>query len=204
MLVVVGRIGRAHGIKGEVSVELRTDEPDRRFAVGQRLTAGPRTLTIASTRRHQGRLLVRFEQTPDRTAAEQLGGVLLEAEVDPASTPEVDDEFYDHQLVGLAVRTRDREVGHVIAVQHLPEQDLLVVDTGGREVLVPFVSELVPEVDLEAGHVVVADRPGLLDPDDADVVATDADRHASPRPEDDRAHGPEDDRAHGSEDDRAN
>jgi len=170
MQVVVGRIGRAHGIRGEVSVEVRTDEPDRRFAAGTQLTGGRRTFTVESTRHHQGRLLVRFAEVPDRTAAEQLGGTVLEADVDPSDVPSEDDEFYDHQLIGLIVRSDGDDVGTVTDVQHLPEQDLLVIDVGGRDVLVPFVSELVPEVDLDAGHLVVADRPGLLDPESAEIV----------------------------------
>jgi len=170
MQVVVGRIGRAHGIRGEVSVEVRTDEPDRRFAAGTQLTGGRRTFTVESTRRHQGRLLVRFVGVTDRTSAEQLGGTVLEADVDPADTPGETDEFYDHQLIGLLVRSEGDDVGTVTDVRHLPEQDLLVIDIDGRDVMVPFVSELVPEVDLEAGHVVVADRPGLLDPESAEIV----------------------------------
>src|SRR5699024_10151982 len=100
--------------------------------------------TVESSRQHQGRLLVRFADVPDRTAAEQLKGTLLEVDIDASELPDVDDEFYDHQLIGLTVRADGREVGEVVDVQHLPEQDLLVIDINGREVLVPFVSELVP------------------------------------------------------------
>ncbi|HWV27896.1 MAG TPA: ribosome maturation factor RimM [Aeromicrobium sp.] len=170
MQVVVGRIGRAHGIRGELSVDVRTDEPDRRFAAGQQLTGGRRTFTVESSRHHQGRLLVRFAEVTDRTAAEQLTGTLLEVDIDPDEVPEDDEEFYDHQLVGLSAVADEREVGTVVDVLHLPEQDLLVIEVDGREVLVPFVAELVPEVDLAAGRLVVTDRPGLLDPDDAEVV----------------------------------
>ncbi len=170
MRVVVGRIGRAHGIRGEVSVELRTDEPDVRFAVGASLHTSSRSLTVSSTRRHQGRLLVRFEGVDDRTGAEALQATLLEADVDPDATPDDPDEFYDHQLIDLDVVAGGRVVGTVADVLHLPEQDLLVVDVEGTEVMVPFVSELVPTVDLGAGAVHVADRPGLLDPTIADEV----------------------------------
>lgn len=171
MQVVVGRIGRAHGIRGEVSVEVRTDEPDRRFAAGMQLTGGRRTFTVASTRKHQGRLLVRFAEVPDRTAAEQLSGTLLEVDIDPAATPEADGEFYDHQLIGLVVQSDGVNVGRIADVQHRAEQDLLVITKAdGSEVWVPFVSELVPEVDVAAGYVVVADRPGLLDPAGAELV----------------------------------
>jgi 16S rRNA processing protein RimM len=177
--VVVGRIGRPHGVHGEVSVELRTDEPDRRFAdgavLGTRTPSGgapvgphrPSTLSVGTTRWHQSRLLVRFEEVHDRTAAEHLRGLLLVTEVDPAEVPDDPEEFYDHQLVGLAVSTTDgRPVGEVTEVVHGGGQDLLAVRTAeGGEVLVPFVSQLVPVVDVAAGRLEVADRPGLLAPD---------------------------------------
>lgn len=173
MRVVVGRVTRAHGLRGEVGVDVRTDEPERRFAAGSSLVCGDRTLIVAAARRHSGRLLVSFDRVDDRTAAEALHGSVLEAEIDPAELPADTDEFYDHQLVGLAVRRADDvaapAIGTVTAVLHLPDQDTLAVDVDvdGREVLVPFVSDLVPEVDLVAGFVTVADVPGLLDPDAA-------------------------------------
>jgi 16S rRNA processing protein RimM len=176
--VVVGRIGRAHGVKGEVSVELRTDEPERRYAEGAvlrtRTAQGvapsepghPAQLTVLRTRWHQSRLLVTFAEVPDRTAAESVRGLTLVTDVDAAETPEDPEEFYDHQLVGLTmVTTRGVEVGKVTEVLHSAGQDLLAVRTDDdREVLVPFVSALVPVVDLAAGRVQVADRPGLLTP----------------------------------------
>lgn len=169
MQVVVGRVSRAHGIRGELTVQVRTDEPERRFAPGSSLFAGDRRLEISGSRRHSGKLLVRFVGVDDRTAAEALHGQVLEAAVDPTDVPDAEDEFYDHQLVGLAVRrVSGEQVGTVLAVTHLPAQDLLTLDVGGRETLVPFVSELVPEVDLGAGTVTVADVPGLLDPDGAE------------------------------------
>ncbi|MBS44910.1 MAG: ribosome maturation factor RimM [Nocardioides sp.] len=178
MDVVVGRIGKPHGIRGELTVELRTDEPGRRFADGTVLRAeAPRgstftraSLTVASTRMHQQVLLVRFAEVDDRNAAEAARGVLLHAEVDPTETPDDPEEFYDHQLVGLAVVDLDgTRIGELRRVVH-GAQDLLEVRTpDGRDALVPFVSALVPEVDLAAGRVVVADRPGLVQlfPDDA-------------------------------------
>ncbi len=170
MLVVVGRIGRAHGIRGELNVEIRTDEPERRFAPGSSIVCGGRTLTVASSRHHSGRLLVAFHEVPDRTAAEQLHGGILETEVDATERPSDPEEFYDHQLVGLQVRgADDTVVGTVTSVAHLPEQDTLVVDADGREVLVPFVSALVPTVDLAEGYVRVGDVVGLLDPEAAET-----------------------------------
>ncbi|WP_374999635.1 ribosome maturation factor RimM [Aeromicrobium sp. CTD01-1L150] len=169
MEVVVGRVSRAHGIRGELTVQVRTDEPERRFAPGSSLSGDDGPLEVAGSRRHSGRLLVRFVGIEDRTAAEALHGQLLRAEVDPAAVPEADDEFYDHQLVGLDVRRGTGErIGVVREVTHLPAQDLLAIDVDGREVLVPFVEALVPDVDLAAGTLTVADVPGLLDPDEAE------------------------------------
>jgi 16S rRNA processing protein RimM len=166
--LVVARIGRAHGIKGEVSVEVRTDEPELRLVPGTVLAtdppeAGP--LTIESGRAHSGRLLLRFAGVADRTAAEALRNTLLLAEVDPGERPEDPEEFYDHQLVGLRVVTGDgAEVGEVGEIAHLPGQDLLIVNRpDGAEALVPFVAEFVPEIDLAARRVVIAPPPGLLD-----------------------------------------
>ena len=168
MEVVVGRVGRAHGVRGEVSVEVRTDEPQRRFAPGTTLRIEHRasaTLTVRAARPHGARLLVSFEQVTDRPSAESLAGAMLLAQAAERDRPEDPDEFYDHQLVGLTVRTHQRGVvGRVREVLHLPAQDVLVVGTGqGTESLVPFVAPLVPAVDLDAGEVTVADQPGLLD-----------------------------------------
>lgn len=174
MQLVVARIGRAHGIRGEVSVELRTDEPEQRLAPGAVLaTEPPETgpLTVVSGRVHSGRLLLRFDGIVDRAAAEALRNTLLLAEVDPDERPEDPEEFYDHQLVGLRVVTTDgAAVGQVGEVAHPPGQDLLVVARPeGGEALVPFVSELVPEVDLAAGRIVIDPPPGLLGEDGTDL-----------------------------------
>ncbi|WP_350274684.1 ribosome maturation factor RimM [Kribbella sp. HUAS MG21] len=177
MLVTVGRIGRAHGIKGEVGVDVRTDEPDRRFADGAVVVTDAkvsRTLTVESSRWHSGRLLVKFAEVPDRTAAEQLRNLYVQSEVADDERPEDPDEYYDRDLIGLSVRTTEgAEVGEVTDVVHLPAQDLLEIRrTAGNTVLVPLVEELVPEIDLGKQYVVVADRPGLLDPEGAEVVET--------------------------------
>lgn len=164
--MVVGRIVRAHGIRGEVVVDVRTDEPARRFSPGAILRAGKRSLTIRSSRPHAERLLVVFEELGDRDAAEALRGTLLESDVDPDQTPDGSGEFYDRHLIGLAVRdATGQECGMVRTVLHLPSQDTLVLDVDGREVLVPFVGELVPQIDVAGGYLQVADLPGLLRPD---------------------------------------
>ncbi len=169
MEVVVGRIGRPHGIRGEVTVEVRTDDPDTRLAPGTSLrtepsAAGP--LTIADGWVHSGRLLLRFEGVADRNAAERLRGILLVADVDPAERPEDPDEYFDRDLVGLAVRTVAGEpVGSLLEVLHLPGQDVLAIRRpNGTEALVPFVSEFVPVVDIDRGEIVVDPPPGLLSP----------------------------------------
>lgn len=169
--IVVGRIGKPHGIKGEVSVEPRTDEPDRRFADGAVLKSenkrpgapGPAHLTVAGSRWHSGRLLVRFTEIDDRNTAEEARGTMLSVVFEPDERPEDPEEFYDHQLVGLAVVTTDgRAVGTLREIVHGSAQDLLVITADGPDVLVPFVSELVPEVDVPGGRIVVTDLPGLL------------------------------------------
>jgi 16S rRNA processing protein RimM len=183
--VCVGRIGRAHGVRGEVSVEIRSDEPDRRYVVGAVLVPRskhpglPARLTIVGTRWHQDRLLVRFAEVADRTSAEATRGALLYVELPPDEVPDDPEEFYDHQLVGLDVEdTAGDRVGVVTEVLHHAGQDLLVIDAGDRrEVLVPFVTALVPTVDLATRRIVVADRPGLLDPTLLDAVERDGAEH---------------------------
>ncbi|WP_406207763.1 ribosome maturation factor RimM [Streptomyces decoyicus] len=177
MQLVVARIGRAHGIKGEVTVEVRTDEPELQLAPGAVLATEPSSvgpLTIATGRVHSGRLLLRFEGVADRTAAEALRNTLLIAEVDPEEVPEDPEEFYDHQLIDLDVVTRDgTEIGRISEISHLPYQDLLVVQRpDGSEVLIPFVSEIVPEIDLEEQRAVVDPPPGLLDDSQAEIASS--------------------------------
>lgn len=174
MQLVVGRIGRPHGVRGELTVEVRTDSPERRFVPGSSLSTDPATagpLVIDDARWHSGRLLLTFAGIRDRTAAETLRNVKLVVEVPDDETPDDPDEFYDHQLIGLAVLDAAGEtLGTVAEVLYLPSQELLAVrTTDEREVLVPFVTELVPEVDVAAGHVRVTPPPGLFDelPEDA-------------------------------------
>lgn len=163
--VVVGRIGRAHGIRGAVNIDVRTDEPARRFVQGARLLRRDGgELELASVAWQRGRLIVTFAGFQDRTAVEALAGEELLAHVEVAERPSGPEEYFDRQLVGLRVlRASGEEAGHVTGVLHLPSQDLLQVATGDSERLVPFVSALVPVVDLEGGIVRLADVGGLLE-----------------------------------------
>ncbi|HEY2576391.1 MAG TPA: ribosome maturation factor RimM [Streptosporangiaceae bacterium] len=168
MQIVVGRIRRPHGIRGEVSVEVRTDEPDRRFTVGEALSTDPAErgpLILQASRWHSGSLLLTFAEVQDRTAAEQLRGTWLVVDsddLDPTGDP---DEFYDHELIGLtAVTTGGEVVGPVTDVRH-HGQDLLVIKSAADdELLVPFVAAIVPEVDVAGGRLVIDPPPGLLEP----------------------------------------
>jgi 16S rRNA processing protein RimM len=170
MQLVVGRIGRPHGLRGDVTVHVHTDDPDLRFAAGSALATEPAAagpLTVVSSRWHSGRLLVTFAGYGDRTSAETLRGTLLvmdSAALGPTADP---DEFHDHELIGLDVRTLAGDpVGVVTDVLH-QGQDMLVVEPEegcqGRQILVPFVAAIVPEVDVGAGRLVIDPPPGLLD-----------------------------------------
>ncbi|MFD4860432.1 ribosome maturation factor RimM [Streptomyces atratus] len=177
MQLVVARIGRAHGIKGEVTVEVRTDEPELRLAPGAVLATEPATagpLTIETGRVHSGRLLLRFEGVRDRTAAEALRNTLLIAEVDPAELPEDPEEFYDHQLMDLdVVLTDGTEIGRITEITHLPSQDLFIVERpDGSEVMIPFVEEIVTEIDLEEQRAVITPPPGLIDESQAVIASS--------------------------------
>jgi 16S rRNA processing protein RimM len=171
-LIAVGRLRRAHGIRGELLVEVRTEAPNERFAPGTRLLvaspADPSSaigeLVVEAARWHSGSLIVRFAGVTDRTAAEQLRGLLL-------SVPEnaVGDAgpgaWWDSQLIGLRATLRDgTEIGEVTEVVHLPVQDLLAVHRAdGGELLVPFVAAIVPVVDVPGGRVVLDPPAGLLE-----------------------------------------
>jgi 16S rRNA processing protein RimM len=174
MQLVVGRISRPHGVRGELVIDVRTDDPDLRLAVGAVLATEPAAagpLTVARTRWHSGRLLVTFKGIHDRNEADDLRGVMLmvdSAELEDVADP---DEFRDHQLIGLAVLAPDDEhVGDVADVLHYG-QDLLVVNgigkRAGAEILIPFVAAIVTEVDLAAGVLRIDPPPGLLDPEAA-------------------------------------
>jgi 16S rRNA processing protein RimM len=180
MWVIVGRVGRPHGVRGEVVIGVRTDEPDLRFAAGAILGYGSAPdgdmpagqLRVASARWHSGQLLVAFAGIADRTAAGELTGGWLSVDSSQLPATPDPDEFRDHELIGLSVRTpAGQDVGVVTDVLHYG-QDLLVVRRPGGagdsgEVLVPFVKAIVPEVDVAAGLLLIDPPPGLLDPADA-------------------------------------
>ena len=181
---MVGRIGKPQGIKGEVTVQVRTDAPDERFAAGAVLLADPAErgpLVVAGSRWQNGRLVVAFAGVEDRNAAEALRETLLQVDGRALPPPEDEDEFHDHVLRGMsAVLVGGDPLGEVVDVLHLPHGDVLVVRaggrdggtsggrSGGREVLVPFVKAMVPVVDVAARRLEVDPPPGLLDEPAAD------------------------------------
>ncbi|MDP9428078.1 MAG: ribosome maturation factor RimM [Actinomycetota bacterium] len=165
--VVVGRIGRPHGVRGEVTVEVRTDDPGLRFAPGAVLRTEPAErgpLTVAGRRWNGEVLLLAVDGVDTREAAEALRNTELHVPVADLPALEDPDAFYDHQLVGLTARLPDgTELGTVGAVRHEGADLLVVRRVEGRELLVPFVTAMVPTVDLAAGYLVVDPPEGLLD-----------------------------------------
>lgn len=175
MSVRVARVGKPHGVRGEVTVRLYTDDPRARFAPGASLSVGgpsrqdaavPSALTVADARWNKNVLVVRFTEITDRNGAEALRGSELYASV--AAEEHDEDEWHQEQLVGMAAvdTTRgDAVVGSVTAVLSGPAQDLLEIELtdGHRRVLVPFVTQIVPEVDVATGRVLLVPPPGLLE-----------------------------------------
>jgi len=163
----VGRIGRAHGIRGEVTVTPSTDDPAARFAAGSALRTDSESrpvLTVAGARQSGQVQVVAFAGIADRNTAELLRGIRLF--VDAESLPEpAEDEFYDHQLVGLAVHHRNGELlGEVVDVMHPPAAPVLVVKRpDDTEELVPFVKVIVPDVDIAAGRLLVDPPDGMFE-----------------------------------------
>jgi len=182
----VGRLVKAHGLKGALKLELYTDDPDGRFVPGAMFTlqvpeASPwhgRSVTVREFRWMNSHPVVFLEGIDDRDAAESIVRAILWIDQD-ASSPAEDDAWYDHQLIGLDVIRDGARVGRVARVDHFPSQDLLIVQPEGddeREILVPFVKAIVPEVDVVAGRVVVTPPAGLFEElpaesDDAPPVA---------------------------------
>jgi len=157
MRLLVGRIGRAHGILGEATIEVRTDEPDRRFAIGATVqTDSIGELKVSSGRVHNGILLLGFEGVTDRNGIEKLRNTLLYADVDINETNNDDNEYHVMQLIGcVAVLESGEEFGEITDVINLPSQDLLAIKTAQGEQLIPFVHQLVPTVDVTNKKVVV-------------------------------------------------
>ncbi len=181
----VGRLVKAHGLKGALKLELYTDDPEGRFTPGASFTlqvpeSSPwhgKPLTVREFRWMNSHPVAFFEGVEDRSAAEELVRAILWVDQDPEDAATEDDAWYDHQLVGLDVVREDEVVGRVIRVDHFPAQDLLIVRVGGdREVLVPFVKALVPEVDVAAGRVIVTPPAGLFE----DLPSEDDDEPATP------------------------
>ncbi len=169
----VGRLVKAHGLKGALKLELYTDDPDGRFVPGASFTlqvpeSSPwhgRTLTVREFKWMNSHPVVFFEGIEDRTGAESVVRAILWIEEDAAAAQTEDDAWYDHQLMGLDVVRDGAVMGRVVRVDHLPAQDLLIVAPAGedREVLVPFVKAIVPEVDIAGGRVVVTPPAGLFE-----------------------------------------
>ncbi|WP_157156558.1 MULTISPECIES: ribosome maturation factor RimM [unclassified Diaminobutyricimonas] len=179
----VGRLTKAHGLKGAIKVELFTDEPERRFVPGAVFTlqvpeSSPwhgKSLELIELRWYNGHPVGFFKDVPDRTTAETLIKAILWVDQDTSVLPAEEDAWYDHQLVGLRVLRDGVAIGAVIRVDHLPAQDLLVVKTATDEVMVPFVKAIVPAVDIAAGTVTVTPPAGLFEelPDDAGEAPAD-------------------------------
>lgn len=181
----VGRLARAHGLKGAIKIELYTDDPGRRFVPGARFALQVPTsskwhgksLELLELRVYNGSPVAFFEGITDRTEAESLVKAVLWVEQDPTELPVEPDAWYVHQLAGLEVWRDGARIGRVVRVDAMPAQDMLIVDHGGREVMVPFVKAIVPEVDLRAGRLTVTPPAGLfeeLEQDDDASAAPDA------------------------------
>jgi 16S rRNA processing protein RimM len=173
----VGRLTKAHGLKGALKLELFTDDPERRFVPGAEFALQVPTssswhgkrLTLTELRWYNGHPVGFFEGVSDREGAESLVKAILWVD-QTGDEPQEEDAWYDHQLVGIAVLRDGEQIGSVLRVEHFPAQDLLVVKTADREVLVPFVKAIVPSVDIEARTLTVTPPEGLFEdlPDDED------------------------------------
>ena len=173
----VGRLLKAHGLKGALKLELYTDDPARRFVPGAEFTLQVpessewhgKSVTVREYRVMNGNSVVFLDGVDDRDAAETLVRAILWFDQDDAEADAEENAWYDHQLVGLEVARDDVVVGHVLRVEHLPAQDLLIVKTETGEVMVPFVEALVPTVDVPAGRITVTPPPGLFEELPADA-----------------------------------
>jgi 16S rRNA processing protein RimM len=167
----VGRLVKAHGLKGALKLELYTDSPDQRFRAGQELELQVpetsewfgKTVKVAELRFYNQSPVLFLEGIQDRSQAETLVKAILLIETDLEQLPEDPEAWYDHQLVGLSALVGEEVVGKVIRVDHLPAQDLLAIETSNGEVLVPFVKQIVPLVDIKKGQVVLTPPAGLFE-----------------------------------------
>ncbi|GAA1852561.1 ribosome maturation factor RimM [Brevibacterium marinum] len=163
MDTVIARLGKPHGIRGEFTVEVRTDRPDERFVPGSIYSTDPDIgeLTLKSARWHRDRLLLTFDEVSDRNRAEEIRNTLI---LSSQSDDEDDDAWYLEDLVGLGVFEGPERVGEIVDVTNGLAQDLLHMNhIDGHEVLIPFVAAIVPEVDVEAGWIQVTPPAGLFD-----------------------------------------
>jgi len=172
MLLVVGRIGRAHGVHGEATIEIRTDLPEERFYEGAVLMTDPASagpLTITQVRDKNGIMLLAFKEVQDRNAIEKLRDTLLLADVDLAEEDQFEDEFHVQQLIDCQVFDQSAVLlGTLSDVFNLPGQDVLAIQTDKGEVLVPFIRDFVPTVDIKNKRIVVTPPNGLFDLVDSD------------------------------------
>jgi 16S rRNA processing protein RimM len=167
----VGRLTKAHGLKGAIKVELYTDDPGRRFVPGatftlQVPTSSPwhgKTLELSELRFYNGHPVAFFKDVPDRSVAETLIKAILWIDHDPEAEEPEEDAWFDHQLVGLTVLRDGVQIGTVAQIDHFPAQDLLTITTANGDVLVPFVKAIVPAVDIEAGTLTVTPPAGLFE-----------------------------------------
>lgn len=168
----IARLVKAHGLKGGLKLELYTDDPELRFKPGAVLslqvpTDSPwfgRTLVVRELRFYNAQAVAFFEGIDDRTEAEALVKAILWVSDDVDARPQEDDAWFDHQLVGLAVWRDGHEIGRIVRVDHLPSQDLLAIEvTTGEEVLLPFVKQFVPEVDVDNAKVTITPPGGLFE-----------------------------------------
>ena len=177
----VGRLTKAHGLKGGIKVEMFTDDPDGRFTPGAVFTLQVpdssawhnKTIELAELKWYNSHAVAFFKDVPDRSVAETLIKAILWIDHDLAEVPEEEDAWFDHQLLGLAVLRDGKPVGTVTAIDHFPAQDLLTVKTDTGEVLVPFVKAIVTAVDVKAGTMTVVPPAGLFEelPDDEQPAA---------------------------------
>lgn len=163
MQLVVGRIGRAHGVLGEATIEVRTDDPDLRFAVGEKLALeNGNTLTVSGNRWHNQILLLSFSGVNDRNQVEELRDQLLYAEVDTKDNQP--GEYHFQQLIGCQVILADgSKLGKVTEIVQLPGQDLLSVESEKGEVLIPMVKQIIVSIDVEQRLIQINPPEGLLD-----------------------------------------